>query len=296
MTRERYKYLVLLFLMILQMDSKAQSEPSNELKILSWNIQMLPNSLSVFSKALRKKQAIRKPWIIDYLIELAPDVICLQEVFDRNITCQLKKELKTMFPYQIDPKKEKGRLTSSGLLILSKRPIREVGYVTYSDAMNEDKWAAKGCVMVTLDSIPVFIANTHLQAGGGAKGAEIRVRQYEDIRNLIDAHVPKEASYVLVGDMNTRKKNETYYPRMLSILDLEDAGIDDPRPFTIDSTNTWNNHAQGIQLDYVLHRLNSMVLEKERVNIIRPKKKHKGTWIDLADHYGLLVTYMLKKE
>ena len=58
-------------------------DTQNELTVLSWNIQMLPNSLAMFSRALRKKQAIRCPWIIAYLQEISPDVICFQEVFDR---------------------------------------------------------------------------------------------------------------------------------------------------------------------------------------------------------------------
>ena len=78
-----------------------------------------------FFAFLRKKQAIRNPWIIAYLHDLSPDVICFQEVFDRDIKRKLKKGLKAMYPYQVDPIRECGKLTSSGLLVVSKKPIEK---------------------------------------------------------------------------------------------------------------------------------------------------------------------------
>lgn len=303
MTRQAWNCLILVLILAMSSIIQAQQDTikerfidtQNELTVLSWNIQMLPNSLAMFSRALRKKQAIRCPWIIAYLLEISPDVICFQEVFDKQIKCKLKKGLKALYPYQIDPKMEGGKLTSSGLLIISKQAIKEVGYVTYTEAMNEDKWAAKGCIMIQWNAQPIYIANTHLQAGGGQKGADIRVTQYKQIRQLIDRSVPPNNSCILVGDMNTRKTNAKYYPTMIQVLGLTDAGIDDPRPYTIDSTNSWNNHARGIQLDYVLHRLDTTVLKQKTIRIIRPKQLYKESVIDLADHYGVLARYQLKE-
>ncbi|MCX5757566.1 MAG: hypothetical protein NTU83_03485, partial [Candidatus Hydrogenedentes bacterium] len=55
-----------------------------KLKVLTWNIQMLPTLFDRFSRDLRKMQHERAPWIVDYLNAQDYDVICFQEAFDQK--------------------------------------------------------------------------------------------------------------------------------------------------------------------------------------------------------------------
>ena len=72
---------------------KKHSLKKDTLKILSWNIQMLPNLYAPFTKLVRKKQKIRLPEIIKYLEKSNFDMIVLQEVFD----IQMKNKSYGMF-------------------------------------------------------------------------------------------------------------------------------------------------------------------------------------------------------
>src|SRR5262245_53810624 len=44
-------------------------------RLLTWNIQMLPTSVSFASESLRKKQHLRTPWIIELLKEADYDIV-----------------------------------------------------------------------------------------------------------------------------------------------------------------------------------------------------------------------------
>jgi hypothetical protein len=51
----------------------------SNLKVLTWNIQMLP-TFGFLSQDLQKGQALRAPWIIEYLNQQDYDIIALEEV------------------------------------------------------------------------------------------------------------------------------------------------------------------------------------------------------------------------
>ena len=50
------------------------------LKILTWNIQMLPTAFDRFSESLQREQKLRAPWIIEYLNGQDYDIVVLQPV------------------------------------------------------------------------------------------------------------------------------------------------------------------------------------------------------------------------
>jgi hypothetical protein len=73
------------------------------LRVLTWNLQLLPTALDQFSTKLQKSQQLRAPWIIDYLNHQDYDIIVLEEVIDPGITDQLKRELRAHYPYLVAP-------------------------------------------------------------------------------------------------------------------------------------------------------------------------------------------------
>lgn len=285
-------FFILLSLNSLNIESLQAQEPQKlgELTVVSWNIQMLPNFFRVFSSSLRKRQKQRTPWVIDYIKEKNYDVWVLQEVFDKEICRRLSRRLKAEYPYQVRPI-NKGRITSNGILILSKYPIKKLGHVIYDKGIEADRMAAKGCVLVELekDGQAIQIAGTHLQAGGGGEGNEIRAKQYEDIRMLLNQHQKEQVPQILAGDMNTRKSDNSRYQLMLETLKMKDFSLDEEEPYTIDAKNSWKslNH-DPIQLDYILLASNGVKQSIYQQKVLRPKRRHKGAIIDLADHYGVL--------
>lgn len=258
--------------------------------MLSWNIQMLPNSLALFSKALRKKQHIRAPWIITHCLAKDYEVIVFQEVFDKNIQRKLKAGLRKKYPYQVDPEIAKGRLTSNGILIVSRLPMFYIDHVIYPKGAHEDAWAAKGCTLVEVEKEGAIfqIAGTHLQSGNSAAAKKHRSIQYKAIKTLLDNNRIDSLPALVIGDMNTRKSNQKAYREMIEVLDVQDFPLDEEEPFTVDGKNSWNEHTQGIQLDYVLlqARLSSTTIHQQQ--LLRLKRLRKGKLIDVADHYGII--------
>ena len=271
------------------------SKKGTAVQVVSWNIQMLPNALGLFSAALRKKQRIRAPWIITHCIEASYDVIVFQEVFDRDIKRQLKKELKEAYPYQVDTRRTKGRLTSNGIFIVSRIPMKYVDHVIYEKGAHEDAWAAKGCTLVEVEKEghKFQIAGTHLQSGSSEAAEKHRGLQYQDIRNLLDKHLDKTIPVLVMGDMNTRKGNVPKYTQMIETIGVKDFPLDEENPYTIDNQNSWNKHEQGIQLDYVFLQARATQTTIEEQKVLRLKETHKGKEIDLADHYGIVAKVLL---
>ena len=74
------------------------SQAQDTLKLLTWNIQMLPNGFRWFSSSLRKLQMVRLPWVAEYVNHGEYDVIVFQEVFDAQARRRLRRALKKNYP------------------------------------------------------------------------------------------------------------------------------------------------------------------------------------------------------
>lgn len=286
----------LLLIVVWVIPSQAQIEPfpdeEEQLHLLTWNVQFLPRSMRLFSKALRKRQQVRLPWVVEHCQNTNYEVIVFQEVFDRPILKRLQNALKKDYPYQVAPLRQAGRWTSSGILIVSKYPMELVGSVVYPKGVKADAWAAKGCTLVRLvkNGHPIYVAGTHLQAGRKADAQEQRSLQYRAMDALIQAHTSEDAYPVIItGDLNTRANDSTAYHEMLTTLQANDPPLDDPRPYTIDQNNTWNKGGpeRNQQLDYVLWRANRGAVLGIEQRILRLQNTWRDQIMDLSDHYGI---------
>ena len=285
--------ILCIFLVLSTVTAAAQDaakSKSIEAKIVTWNIQMLPNSLALFSKALRKKQAVRAPWIVEHCKQQNYDVIVFEEVFDLNIKRQLKKDLKAAYPYQVNTKTKCGRLTSNGIFIVSRIPMKYVDHLIYKKGAHEDGWAAKGCTLVEVEKegIRFQIAGTHLQSGRSKAAVKHRDLQCQDIRKLLDSNVVEGIPVFVMGDMNIRKSNKEKYSKMLEVIGVKDFPLNEKEPYTIDGKNSWNKHEKGIQLDYIMLQKRQTSTQITKQKILRPKRNYKGQPMDLADHYGVV--------
>src|SRR6185312_47877 len=105
----------------------------SNLKILTWNIQMLP-TFGFLSEDLQKKQGLRAPWIIEYLNQQDYDIVALEEVIDRQITEDLKAGLKSKYPHIVAPPSKSGISgTSGGILLASRIPLTYVAHIVYKN-------------------------------------------------------------------------------------------------------------------------------------------------------------------
>ncbi len=282
---------VLAVLQVLGLSAFA-AEPAKDgvpVRMLTWNIQMLPTLVDAFSTSLQKMQYERLPWIIEYLGKADYDVVCLQEVLDPIITPQLIEALKKTYPYIVEPQKDPGNMLSSGVMFAAKFPIRFVAFACYTQAASEDALASKGCTLVEgeKDGVKFQMAGTHLQAGH----QDVRSTQYVEMgERILRPHRHEGLPQFLMGDFNTGRAEKEYYAELLKATDMSDAPMDDPRPYSDDATNSWQpGHQNNDLIDHVLFNPCGTGSTIQRLTIQRPRHTmDDGRIIDLADHYGVV--------
>ncbi len=182
----------------------AFGQRKDTLKILTWNICMLPKTVNV-------AQEKRLQLVAEVLKNKDYDVIALQEVFWDKSVKFLKKYLSEKYPYIAGPPRKKFALFfTGGVYIFSKYPISHWFAFNYSSCGGWDCLASKGAVVaeIQLPDQKVQVLATHLQAG--KKFQHIREKQYREIRNVLDAIYKEGVSQFIVGDLNTSKKLHSY--------------------------------------------------------------------------------------
>ncbi len=268
--------------------SQAIVSPKDSIRILSWNIQMLPDFYSPFSKYVRKKQKKRLPEIIKYLNEGAFEIIVLQEVFDLNSIHKLKNQLKEQYPYQQLPKKKGiGIKLSNGIMVLSKFPLDYIKHITFDKTKGNERLAQKGCVLTSFswNNKTIYLAGTHLNS----LSQEARRAQYKAIyEEIVSPFAFDTTSFFLAGDFNTNF-NSKYYNEMISTIQLINPILNEKSPFTYASANSWNAPKYNVWIDFILHNQTTN-MKITRQSIIRPAMQLKEKKIDLSDHYGIAIT------
>ena len=268
-------------------NSLSAQKSGDSLTIASWNIQMLPKVYQPFTKLTRKKQSIRAPKIIQYLNAADFDLIVLQEVFDRSIQKEIAKGLIVNYPYQQLPIKEGFTWKlSSGVMILSKYPIKFLKNVIFNTSKKSDKAAQKSCVLVQVEigSKTLLLGGTHLDS----KSQESRHLQYEMTKNeILNPYLNDSVPFYLAGDFNTSFDHEDY-KKMISEFGLTSFYLDDERPYTYDEYNTWNETGVRSWIDFIFYNENQHHKPFKQY-ILRPTLSFKGSKMDMADHYQIVL-------
>lgn len=134
------------------------------LKIISWNICGLPKKINFFHNPNKKINLV-----IDKLLQLNSDVICLQEVFDYGLRKKIIDKLEEN-SYNIhfnDSGKCKSMMSSNGLLTASKYNIIGTDLLNYTTGSGYDFFIKKGILTVSIYH-PILkeieIHNTHMQS------------------------------------------------------------------------------------------------------------------------------------
>ena len=291
------KHLILLFLGFLlvffpnnQTQANEPPEPKEKLKILSWNIYMLP---ALVRNTGKKERAVI---IAAMLAESDYNIIVFQETFHHGARRRMKRILKESYPYEIGPANRNifSIKTHSGIWIWSKVPIKKLGTTRFKEKHGIDnRMARKGALLVEadLDSMRVQILGTHLNAGGPF---EVKKSQYEQIRHdLLEPNYQEGVPQILCGDFNTRQSNEEEYQTMLNTLEVTDGELSGELQCTSDGRNDLNGGPPEKRnvIDYIFLRGNGKV----PTFVKRVVKEFKMPWGDkghknLSDHHAVEMT------
>lgn len=287
-----YKYIFLLAILIasvLPENTFAQSiqsvetpEKDDSLKLLSWNIYMLPPAVKFTGKLKRANVIGEKLAQSDY------DVIVLQEAFLAGARKRIYNKIKDEFQYKIGPafREVFSLKTSSGVWILSKYPIKEVAKIQYKRKSGFDnKMARKGALMVQVNKNgQIFeVIGTHLNAGGSLDLKASQMRQIKE--ELIDVYHNEDYPLVVAGDFNIDKYEENGLDSMLCILDMNDYGLEGKQQHTFDFTSNdlGDGKSKGV-IDFVYFKPGKLKVRNTTRRIPLIEKFWSKTKKSLSDH------------
>jgi endonuclease/exonuclease/phosphatase family metal-dependent hydrolase len=282
--------LVAFALILVSQDLAAQTPEADTLRILTWNVQFLPRIAGGYHRNARL------PGIIQTLRTSNYDVVCLQEVFDTRITKILVDSLSSTFPSVVAPVKVKGKLTTSGVMLLSRTAIAKSERIVYTQHKGIDGMAAKGCTFgeVAWQGQLLQFFGTHAQADEGAERDAIRSAQYGEMNTLMQKYYAPTIPQFVLGDLNTDQNDAPNYERLLEKLPYQDLSYCADCFTHNDRINDYSGpkpKAHILKLDYVLYRPSlaspSFKLVKSSV------KRFRFLWgkghSDLSDHYAVEV-------
>ena len=162
-------------------------------KVLTWNIWMMP-WFTFQSPHNRERAAV----IAQELLKLDLDILCFQKAFDSGARDVLWEALRTRFPNQYGPANSGFSLkVNSGVWILSRMPLTELGEIQFRDCAGIECFSRKGAMLLhgEFEGHPFQIAATHLQGESGNEFTEanqqIRNKQMMQIRDDLLARHPE---------------------------------------------------------------------------------------------------------
>ena len=263
-----------------------QERSPQKLKLLSWNIYMLPGVISNLNG--RRAEAIGK-WLAasDY------DIVVFQEAFCPLARRKIRRLLETRFPYQAGPANQKlfSFKTNSGLWIFSTHPILSSQSIIFKNRHGWDALSRKGALMVEINvnGASAQIAATHLQNSGGAWLRHAQCVEFYE--RLLKPNKKDCTPQLLCGDFNINKNSsEDSYHFMLTTLDASDGDLTGDNKFTYDRLNNDLHVEKGTGrdlIDYILLRKNGAWIDSPHRQIKVIKNRWHAHHEDLSDHYAL---------
>ena len=248
---------------------------------------MLPRFAKITGKRKRARAIAKQLRDSDY------QMLVLQEAFLGDSRRIIRQGLGDEFPHELGPANVKFSIkTNSGIWILSKLPMRYLAEIDFSECQGfDDCMARKGALLVETiwEGDTVQVLGTHLQAGGPD---EVRHSQYEELRELLDAHRRPGVPQIICGDMNTAQRDKPNYDRMMRVLDAEDGPLNVQAPETERGFKN-DMHRRGFRknriIDFIFCRYNG----REPQSVVRNAPHIYSKWsrkhVDLSDHFPVAI-------
>ena len=236
---------------------------------------------------------------IDTAIECGVEILCFQEVWERGIMDMICDIAESHNYYCYTPEGVSRKYTvgeKSGLLTISKYPIKNKNFLLYSDCKGTCSLANKGCQILEFEigGKALNILNTHLQSSFNHHHLHFQSIATSQIEELMQ-HMKRQDNnhFILCGDLNLD------YPYMMSFLNdylhLYDISLVKHK-IRIENRNYLKDFyislpKSGEQLDYFLEFNDKSSLENEKN---RQNKRNYCKYINIykdpesmSDHYPI---------
>jgi len=286
------------------------------LTLQAYNLHLFPpivqfpahfrGEIAVKDDKLRRKEIGRR------LLQTSADFVALSEVWYGKYKDKLISQLKSIYPYSfnpdLDPKILKGKFLGSGLLLLSKFPLK-AKFTLFQDLAGDDNLSQKGFITATCKISPtlqVGIFSTHIQAGyEDNPHTEERLSNISQIVKAIQRYQqrhPKNPIFFL-GDLNISDSSPEYQTlnQQMTSLGLEDLGT---QP-TVGNGNTlqlvFSKRESTQRIDYIFAPKNSIEWIYTQPKRLPPdllRLSFRDSYLynqaeDLSDHYPVLIRVQL---
>ncbi len=269
-----------------------ETREPGEIRILSYNIKMLPRLLL----PVRQGPIKRARLIPQHLINDSIDIIVFQELFDIRSRRIVHRKLKKEYPYKIGPANRPFLpfKTNSGIVIYSKHPLKKVDRVRFREREGIDSWAHKGGLLVeaTLPSGQrIQVLGTHLQAGGSWR---TKLSQYIDLSSIVLTNQEPGVPQFLAGDYNTSQHDTLRYPMLLKVLDaVDDTLYSNEKYSACSTTNDLKTRGNSHLIDFILYRANGVqpVMMKRYIRLYQ--ERWCAEYCSLSDHNAILMRVIL---
>ena len=251
---------------------------NNQLKILSWNIKMMPAPYGWF---LNRNE--RADNIIQFLKESDDyDIIFFQEAFSGSIRRKIYAKLQNIYPHEVEPDDQTVFYKiNSGLWVISRLPITLKNHISFTQFRESDKLASKGAKLFSVkkDEQEFHLIHTHMQADYETRNSDVRTLQYTEIYNqLILPHEKEVIPLILCGDLNISEPGKL--KKMLEKLKLQNG----PLMGTLKHSTIGRSKEL---MDYILIRENHSKFKSIKRRVIDFSYKLKEKKYNLSDHYPI---------
>ena len=251
---------------------------TNQLKILSWNIKMLPAPYGWFFNRNERAENI-----IQLLRASDPyDIIFFQEAFSGSIRSKIYAGLHNIYPHEVAPEDQtKFYKINSGLWVISRLPIALENQISFTKFRKWDKLASKGAKLFSIikDEQKFYLINTHMQSDYEIDYSDIRKSQYTEINNkLILPNKESLIPLILCGDLNIPNSNKL--KSTLKKLQLINGPLFSKLKHTIVGSS------KEI-MDYILVKADHFKFKSIERRIIDFSTKLKEENNNLSDHYPI---------
>ncbi|HXH74858.1 MAG TPA: sphingomyelin phosphodiesterase [Bacteriovoracaceae bacterium] len=277
--------LLFLLLLLLPMTALAQ-----EIKLLSWNVYMIPKPI------LFTKQGIRTSLIIKELLKTDHDVVVLQEAFSPVFRMRAYSKLKHKYPYRQLLKRGAGvKFLNSGIFILSRYPYKLLSTYNYLRCSGIDCFAAKGALLFEVQHPSgkrLQIVTSHLQAETTIAAQTARAHQFQNIKDMLDKHREVGVPQIMAGDVNVegRDGNGAEYLNLLNTLQMTSGplsgDLDHTADYPVDCYKIISTYKKTL-LDHILISENGSDAQVTHRKVLPFLVKFKYKVCPLSDHYGL---------
>lgn len=266
----------------------------DSLKIVSWNLHLLPSP--VFAKSKKK---MRVDSIIHHFtkVDTTADLLLFQEVFHQKRRKQLISGIEKLYPYYtpvVNPAKGKPFKTNSGLITFSKTPIVQMKSIQYSECSGSDCMAFKGAQFIhtVWNNHALLVVNTHLNS---EPPRTIALEQAQSILDdLIAGYIAQDIPIFIGGDFNINCSDTLNYQKLLHTFKTDNKEHKDLTDFhnvkTIENTldyifiyDEWL--PQNLKLGRVFkYQIGPNWKDSD-------KKKIYGQTVGFSDHHPVMITF-----